>query len=254
MRWPGVCRPLPGGGSGASSGTSVSAGLRRTTSSASRAAASCSGELGDGELAGADVDPGQPPAFAELVHRRQVAVLPGGEERRVGNGAGADDAGDRPLDQTAAGRGHLLGDGDGVSRRQQSPQIVVERVMGDAGHRRAPGAAEGARGQGDTRVPRQDLRRPRRTSRRSRRAGRGGSRPDAAPSDRDTAGARGRGLRASPVGVHRRRSHAGYWERDMGAIIRARENAGCRVIGRLGSIIASRMRLASMTAIGSRRP
>ena len=115
-----------------------------------------SGELGDGELAGADVDPGQPPALAEPVHRRQVAILPGGEEGRVGNRAGADDAGDRPLDQPAAGRGHLLGDGDGVSRRQQSPQIVVERVMGDARHRRASGAAEGARGQGDARVPRQD--------------------------------------------------------------------------------------------------
>ena len=115
------------------------------------------GELGDGELPGADVDPGQSPAFPELVDRRQIAVLPSGEESQVGNRAGTDHAGDRPLDQTAAGRGHLLGDGDGVSRRQQSPQIVVERVMGDARHRRASRAAERARGQGDARVPRQDL-------------------------------------------------------------------------------------------------
>ena len=115
-----------------------------------------SGKLGDGKLPGADVDPGQSPAFAELVDRRQVAVLPGREEGEVGNRAGTDDAGDRALDQTAAGRGHLLGDGDGVSRRQQSSQIVVERVMGDAGHRRASRAAERARGQGDARVPRQD--------------------------------------------------------------------------------------------------
>src|SRR5918992_2178012 len=67
-----------------------------------------SGKLGDGELAGADVDPGKPPAFAELVESRQVAILPSGEEGRVGNRAGADDTSDRPLNQPATGRGHLL--------------------------------------------------------------------------------------------------------------------------------------------------
>jgi hypothetical protein len=44
-----------------------------------------------------------------------------------------------------------------VARGQQPIQVVVERVVGDAGHRRPPGAAEGARGERDAGVPRQDV-------------------------------------------------------------------------------------------------
>src|SRR5215210_2670433 len=66
-----------------------------------------SGKLRDGELTGADVDPGEPPAFTEHVESRQIAILTSREEGRVGNGARADHAGDGALDQPAAGRGHL---------------------------------------------------------------------------------------------------------------------------------------------------
>src|SRR5215217_1047859 len=61
VRCPGVGRHLPGGGV-------------------------LSGKLRDGELTGADVDPSEPPAFAELVESRQIAILTSGEEGRVGNG------------------------------------------------------------------------------------------------------------------------------------------------------------------------
>ena len=62
-------------------------------------------ELGDGELAGADVDPGQAPASrSNWWHRRQKAVLPGGQERRIGDGAGGQDAGDGSLHQPASRR------------------------------------------------------------------------------------------------------------------------------------------------------
>ena len=155
VRCPG--RRLPSGGSGASSGTSVSAGLRRATSSASRAAASSPPSSATANSPVLTSTQASPQRVAEAMHRRQVAVFARGEQRGIGDRAGGDDAGDGPLDQPAAGRGHLLGDGDGVARGQQAAQIVVEGVVRDARHRRPAGAAERARGQGDAGIPRQDL-------------------------------------------------------------------------------------------------
>ena len=79
VRCPGVC-VFTRGGSGASSGTRRFGRVEADDLLRQPRHGVLSGKLGDGELPGADVDPGQSPAFAEVMDCREIAVLPGREE------------------------------------------------------------------------------------------------------------------------------------------------------------------------------
>ena len=90
----------------------------------------------DGELAGGKVEEGE----AEAGDGGDVAVGVGVEEAVLGDGAGGDDAGDLAADDRAlldgAGILHLVAERGGLAGADELREVGVERVVGDAAHRR----------------------------------------------------------------------------------------------------------------------
>ena len=69
-------------------------------------------DLGDHELAGADVGVGKPHAHPSPDDRRQIGVLLLAKQAGLHQRAGGDHPRHRAFDEARAGWGHLLGDGD----------------------------------------------------------------------------------------------------------------------------------------------
>ena len=98
------------------------------------------------DLAGDEVEPGQPPPFPGQEDGRDIGVLPGLAVLHLDRGSGGQDLDDLALDHALRRPRvlHLLADGDLESAAQELRQVRVDGVVGDAAHRDFL-----ARGQGD---------------------------------------------------------------------------------------------------------
>jgi|GEM_PF-4260141 len=103
-----------------------------------------SAEFENRELAGTHVDPGEPGSLGKSGDRCEVAILGCGEQRGLSYRPRREDPRDCALDQPLAWLADLLGDSNGMSRGQEACQIVVQRVVWDAGHRHPTVTAERA--------------------------------------------------------------------------------------------------------------
>ena len=92
--------------------------------------------LADPELAGRDVREGEPERRPALDERQQEVVGGALEEGGVRHGAGGDDPDDLAPQEllAAAGRLHLLAEGDLLPRPHEPRDVGLGRVLGDAGH------------------------------------------------------------------------------------------------------------------------
>ena len=118
------------------------------------------GHFGDAQLATGQIEPGEARSRAVMRNREQDVVRFFLEQRRVGERARRDDAGDLALDRALrrAGITDLLADRDRFAEPDESRQILLDRVVRHAGHfdRRARRFAAG--GQRDVEQPRGLLR------------------------------------------------------------------------------------------------
>ena len=93
-------------------------------------------ELRETETAAREIEPREPDARRER-HGREQPRFPVVEQRRVGQGAGRDDADDFARDGAFARRGiaDLLADRDGLAEPHEPPEVGLHGVHGHAGHR-----------------------------------------------------------------------------------------------------------------------
>ena len=116
-------------------------------------------DLRHAQLAAGETQPREPDAVVLGCEREQQVVGFLVEQRRVGERARRDDAGDRALHRTFGGVrvADLLADRHRLAQLQQLGQVLLDRVVGHAGHfdRRAGRCA--ARGERDVEQPRRLL-------------------------------------------------------------------------------------------------
>ena len=95
------------------------------------------GQFGDAEIAGREIDEGEPePAFRPGVDRGEEVVPFRIEQVQVRDRAGADDVRDFALHDLPFHRlADLIADGHAPPRLEQSSDVILRRVMRDAAHR-----------------------------------------------------------------------------------------------------------------------
>ena len=88
------------------------------------------------EVAARQIQPGQSGELASRTQGEQQGVPLFVEQRRVGQGAGRDDAHDGALDRALARRriAHLLADRHRLTQSDQLGQVLLDCVIGHAGH------------------------------------------------------------------------------------------------------------------------
>ncbi len=94
-------------------------------------------ELGNAKDAGGDIAQRHAPGVVQFVHGDEIIIPLVIEERWLGNAAGGDHAHDFAAHDALgrAGIFHLLGDGDLDAATHELGQVVLQRVIGDAGQR-----------------------------------------------------------------------------------------------------------------------
>jgi hypothetical protein len=117
-----------------------------------------SGELEGDELRGGDVHVGEAGAVRLQDGGGEEVVGAAGEEVRLQDGAGGDDADDVPLQDALGGAGvaELLADGDAVALGQEAGEVGLQGDGGDAGEGDAVALAELFGGEGDVQVSGED--------------------------------------------------------------------------------------------------
>ncbi len=116
-------------------------------------------QIAQAQLARGEIEPGESDLLLRRRKRDEQALALGFEQARIGHRAGRDDARDLALDRSLGGRrvADLFADRDRLAEPHQLRQILLDRVVRNAGHGDGRARRRSARGERDVEQRRRTL-------------------------------------------------------------------------------------------------